>query len=206
MADLTGWNDELYATLPGATADLIALQVIKILRDFSRQSGAWIREESTNIVAAQSEYDLSAASGTHAGDAVFVWKVTVDQQRYGLSDVAPASGLSLTGSFAYCTSPGVIELVPTPTANSTNGLVASVAYMPTEDASTIDDVFVSQWYEHILNGVKGRMMGMPGKPFSNAQLAALHMRLYRGGISEARDIARRRFSMAETSWVYPRWA
>ena len=132
--------------------------------------------------------------------------VTEEGKFIALSDIHPATNLAGFSGYAYSKGPGLITLVPTPTETKTGELVAAVAYMPSVGETTIDDIFVSQFYEVILNGVKSRMMSMPAKPFSNAQMASMHQYAYVNGISRARDTARRRFTTAEASWAFPRWA
>jgi hypothetical protein len=49
----------------------------------------------------------------------------------------------------------------------------------------------STWFETILAGTLYRLYVQPAKPFSNAQLAQFHGKMYRRGVSQARDVARR---------------
>lgn len=208
MALTTAWDNELLATLPGTTPDLIDQQVISVLRDFCRRSGAWIIDEQKDITASQADYDFTSPTTTPPdGEVTMIHAVLVEGRWRNLADYTPALGTNIT-NFIYCPSPGTIRFKPVPTETITDGLVAAVAYMPplAPTSSTIDDLFVSHWYEHILNGIKGRMMAMPGKPWSNIQLAAVHQRMYKSGISNARDTALKRYSKAETSWAFPRWA
>lgn len=199
----TAWDDELFASLPGATTDLVKLQLQSTIRDFCRRSGAWIVDSTLNIKADRSTYDFSKIS---QGEAVMTMAVIIDEAYKSLADVFPATGISYRGSYVYSTKPGVLVVEPTPTKDIDNAFTVSIAYMPIYDATSYDDLFGTLWYDYILDGVKARMMSMPGKPFSNLQLAAIHQRMYKSGISNARDTARRRFSMAESTWRYPGWA
>jgi hypothetical protein len=203
MADYNEWDDELIATLPGATQDLIDQQVARVVQDFCRKSGAWIVESPlTKIKAGSDTYNFSRIS---QGKAIHTLSVTVEGKIIPLVDRRPANATAV-GNFAYVKTPGIIILHPEPAEDKDEALSVTCSYMPIYDATTLPDEFGTHWYEHILNGVKARMMAMPGKPFSNIQLATYHKTLYISGISEARDEARRRFSTAETSWAFPRWA
>lgn len=202
MASPTEWHDDLTIALPGATQDLIEQQLGQTIREFARRSGVWMEEQTTKIRAGRDTYDFSKVP---QGNAVTVMSVAVDGTQIPVADAMP-SFANLTGNYAYVTSPGIIRIQPTPTQDITGGLQVNISYMPLKDATSIPEEFVNQWYEVILDGVKSRMMGLPGKPFSNVQLAAFHAAKFTSGISEARDVARRRYSKSESSWTYPRWA
>lgn len=206
MATTSDWDDEIYGLLPGATPDQIAQQVEAVLRDFCRRSGAWIVEGTDSTVADQADYDFSSISSPVNGEAVMLMNITLDGKYVPLADTHPISGLTGFSGYAYSQDPGTVTLVPTPTTNGTDNLVAAVAYMPPAGETTIADVFVNQWYEVIRNGILARMMSMPAKPWTNVQLATFHAGAFTRGIGQARDTARRRFSMAEASWSFPRWA
>ena len=99
MADYTECNDELIATLPGATQDLIDQQVARVVQEFCRKSGAWVVESGeTNIKAGRDTYDFSRIN---QGEAIHTFSVTVEGRPLTLLEKRPASSNRYAGKYAY---------------------------------------------------------------------------------------------------------
>jgi hypothetical protein len=63
------------------------------------------------------------------------------------------------------------------------------------------------WFETMLDGVLGRLYGMPAKPWSAPQLATYHGTRFRQGMARARDIAERLHSHQQSPRrAYPYFA
>jgi len=64
----------------------------------------------------------------------------------------------------------------------------------------------STWFETILAGTLYRLCAQPAKPYSSPDLAKLNAALYRRGIQQARDTARRGFTDGGGNWRFPYFA
>jgi hypothetical protein len=80
-----------------------------------------------------------------------------------------------TGSPQYVLSgPTALTLVPKPDVEGTLKLI--VALKPDNDATGIDDGIFQEYHGAIVHGALARLMLSPRKPYTNAELAAYHMK------------------------------
>lgn len=90
-----------------------------------------------------------------------------------------------------------ITVYPMPKATATNALTLRVAYKPTRNATSFEDVLFEDYAEVIANGAKYRLMGMSGKPWTNGPGAATALALFNNGLNVARQRASRGSSRAD---------
>lgn len=79
-----------------------------------------------------------------------------------------------------------------------------LALKPNAFAAQMPAELWQQWFDTILSGVLGRLYAMPAKPWSSPPLAQEHLRIYKAGISQARDIAQRAWTDGAGRWSFPR--
>jgi hypothetical protein len=96
-----------------------------------------------------------------------------------------------TGTPQYVThnAPWEALVVPYPDqVQSTDTLRWRVALRPTLTATSFDSdsVFANDFYEDFLNGAKARLLGSPGKPYSNLQMAEAYGKRWLAGVNRAR--------------------
>lgn len=94
---------------------------------------------------------------------------------------------------------------PLPTGEERKG-AALLALKPVSFASEFDPLLFSTWFETILDGVLSRLYLQPAKPYSNAQLAMQHGRLYRAGCQRAHAIAQMGYTDGPGRWRFPLFA
>jgi hypothetical protein len=63
--------------------------------------------------------------------------------------------------------------------------------------------FVNQWEEKIFEGVVGRLMNQPDKPYSNPKQADYHLRRFQMEAANARVAALRANTYGRQAWTYP---
>ena len=81
------------------------------------------------------------------------------------------------------------------TPNPTSGVVTlRVALRPTLDDPTIDDRVGAEFQEHIVHGALYRLLRMPKRSWSNADMAAFYKDLFETDKGQARDRAVDNFS------------
>lgn len=85
--------------------------------------------------------------------------------------------------------PRSISVWPLPDKKYANGLTLRVAIKPTRASSEIDDVVFEDYAETIAHGALYRLMMSTGKPYSNAQMAAVEKGLFDVGVNVARSRA-----------------
>lgn len=203
------WRDDLLTRLPGVDEDMADAQFLSALREFYTRSGAWIQEITKTLQAERDTYTLNPAINN---SRVFL----VHQVQFG--DARPVAPLSrrpmITGSgdggFQFhMTTPSKMVVYPTPAvgmASMTMKILASCTFEDGECHTPPEQVQV-HFYDFLLDGALGRMMSIPKKPWSNPATAQYHLRRFRNGIAEARDMAKRSWGLSESSFEFPQnWA
>jgi hypothetical protein len=214
------WADELTVMLPGATKAAIQLALRATFREFCLQSGAWVRElPLIDLDEGVSTYELAP----YVADAeilyilAVMWRAESSPEAYyralrGLQ-VPNNRGRRVTVSeapvayYGNTEQPSRITVDPTPSKDLPQSLLVYAALgpkYPYED--TMPAFFRSHLFDVILDGTAGRMMGQQDKPYTNTIGAQYYMRRFRTGMAQARDMARRQFTSAETGFRFPSWA
>ena len=76
-----------------------------------------------------------------------------------------------------------------PDKNYKSGLTLRVALKPTRASTSVESVILEDYAETIASGALYRLMMSAGKPYTNAELAAVHKGLFQQGINVARQRA-----------------
>lgn len=76
-----------------------------------------------------------------------------------------------------------------PDQDYSNGLTLRVALKPARASTSIESVLLEDYAETIASGALYRLMMSPGKPYTNAEMAAVHKGLFQQGINVARQRA-----------------
>lgn len=184
--------NDLRVRLPGATDGMLQREVWLTLNDFCREGLAWREQVEVPLVDAVSTYDV-APNGTEVVVVYGVSHPTMDLQ----GAVYSFGKLLLTAapSAADLITPVFVEAALTPALDvgaDLEGLIPSDMW--------------SEHHEVILNGVLGRMLAQPAKPYSNPALAAFYVKSYTGERARVRHKVRTGGVMAPQAWRYPRWA
>jgi len=214
------WADELTVALPGATKPAIQQAFRATFREFCTQSGAWVRElPLIDIVAGQDTYPLdSKVSDASILYILVAYLRTVsgedDHYRALKALQTPFHRTRQKGTSGYprafysvTEAPATLVLTPVPAENIEDGLQVYVALgpkFPYEDE--VPEFLRSHAYDVLLDGTLGRMMGQQDKPYTNTIGAQYYLRRFRGGIAQQRDMARRQYTSAESSFIFPPWA
>lgn len=206
---ITTWTNELRTVLSGCTNDVLEQTIKAVIREFYDKSGLWVETlENLGTTASVSTLDLSAQAVLAGYDARVK---SVYHIKYGDVYLRPQHILntSLTGDIPsefYGLESGSVRLIPTPSATVANIMEARVVLVPifTTDVAPIDAKNV--WFDEIKDGVLGNLYSQPNKTYTNLVQGQYHLRRFRTGIAEARDVARRRYTQTENSWSFPAWA
>jgi len=78
-----------------------------------------------------------------------------------------------------------LRLYPAPSIPKTGALLVQVALKPSMSSLVIDDYIAGDYGEHIANLAKAILMAMPGKPWSNPELAIYYRSLTDAAIQES---------------------
>ena len=217
--DISTIYDELVVRMPGASLPIVKQETHAMLREFFVQSGAWLVE--TEPVSIKANVDTYYLDPQPAGDVLYIHAIaypTGDRYKFLKSTqlqtfrsrVAAPSAIPIA-YHAYVDVPGKFTLTPMVTEDYYKILIPYVVMTIKDkvcntDTATVPYWMLRYWKDHWIDGVLGRLMSVPDKPYTNLIQAQYHLRRFRNGISQARDMARRQFSTAETDFKFPGWA
>lgn len=189
--DLTRLLNNARVHLPGAIDVNLQLEFFNVLNDFFQNSNIWQQDIEFPVL------------GTDADPT------TYEVEQYGAASIVRllwtvnSAGRPVGASMQ---TPGEILLNTAATVNDT--LTATVSL-------TVDDPLTSDGYPEfpawtltkygtgILEGLIGRMMAQPAKPYTNEKLAIFHTRKFTGAISQAKYEALHRNVNNGQAWRFP---
>jgi hypothetical protein len=238
MADACAPTDRLMQTLrtqvPGATDDMLELQLFNVVDEFLRRTNTW--QESQDIeLNGSGQYDLVLPSG-----AAFVRMLSAS---YNSTPVPSASGTSTAQaslgrlSYEQYFPDGDASFHPAVTDIDTSNIFSYAVYRPdyiqiinepTEQQPTYPfaiimaltvsrsclecdcgDWNLPEWmfdlfFEDWLNGVLGRMYGIPAKPWTSPTHAQFHLKKFRNKMAFRKQEAMRGLVYNVPAWRFPR--
>ena len=177
--------------IPLAPDMLIDRTLIEIAREFCVYTRAWRSSVSATVTADTLEVALTPPTG---GELVDVVKATLDgypltkKTQEQLDELVPKWRTTPAGS-SYITKGDTLNEVlvaPLSSTTYTNGLTVRAAWKPALDATVLDDMLISNHSDCLVEGVLGKLFGLPEKPWTSGGLAS-H---YQASFEIKKDIAR----------------
>lgn len=190
-ADLDRLMDDIRIRLPGALDNAIRFELFNVMDEFLKGSRIWRENISVVTKDAVTEYTLTP-EGYSLIDSLLA---LVDAD-----DVPVQATMSV---------PGALKLINKPTAGQTlTATVSLTVTFPTsrEGYPQFPDWILSKYRTGILDGVLGRMMSQPAKPFSDSPRALFHGRRFVNTISGARADAAQQNLHGGQAWRFPPFA
>jgi hypothetical protein len=199
MAAWAKWFPDVLPHVPGCPAPVVRHELRRAAQSLLQVSRAWQAELTPiAITAGTADYAIAPSNPTQQ-QIVRIEAAWLDGQRLspmtpdqldtgGLDDWrertgAPTGYLQLT--------PGQVTLYPKPITNATTGLKLRVSLMPADTATLIPDDLALQYSDEIQLGAKGRLMMMPGKPWTNFDLAGTYLSAFSSATNTAMSRAAR---------------
>ena len=172
--------------LPGALDDVIREELFITLDEFLQRSSIWQEEVTFKVTPARKDYVVAASGGTIVQ----------------LFHVKNSNELNVVATMQE---PATILLRHTPNADTFTALVAKTVVDPTtrDGDPELPEWILTKYHSGILEGVLGRMMSQPAKPYTNERHAVYHMRRFRNAIAGASADARRKNMYGGQAWRFP---
>jgi hypothetical protein len=208
--NLSDFLDDLMPRLSGAEERLILHETLSTVRRLCEEGWAWPLDfgpisvkEGKSLV-----YLDPMPCNTRVG---YVLSAAFAASGPVTRPLAPATARPVidsmkraTPSAFYMQDTGTLQLVPTPDKDYDNALSLVCTVIPTCVDTVIPDFFGTHFRDAVIDGVCARMMVMNSKPWSNGPLASLHGKSFKNHIKRTRDITKRRYSLGDRNWSYPR--
>ena len=198
--DIERFMNAARVRLPGATDDAMQLEMFAMLDEFFKDTNAWMED-----------IDITVPGNDPAGTVYAVLPSSpsvVDKLMWVFSVSDSPNSLRGWGVGAGMPVPGELILATQPSSKVTYRVAVALSVQdPTQkDGYVSFPAWVLAKYRNgLLDGLLGRMMSQPNKPFSNTQLSVYHMRQF----SKTKGMAKTDMIRANTfrmqAWAYPRF-
>jgi hypothetical protein len=187
--------------LAGATDDVLQAELFNTLDEFLKGSNTWQQDIEINIPAndpANTVYELVPDSPSLVDKLMWVYS------KPATTNIARGNPIGAAMSI-----PGCMTLTLQPTTDVT--YIATVS-LTVQDPVTRDGYVtfpswvLARYREVILNGLLGKMMSQPAKPYTNTQMSVFHLRKFNSGKASARVEVTRNNKYRTQAWVFPCFA
>jgi hypothetical protein len=181
------WDDFLPLViphLPGCPNASIKTYLALTAREFFEKTYLWQDDiDAIYLAPNQVEYDLDAEAEVEDVLAVVLDKEQLDRTEFRL---IPFERRDETGSprLYWIHSDRTIRVFPTPDKRAT--MKVSAVLKPARNATGVEDWIYDTWADTLVNGVISRLAIMPGKEWTDVNLAAMHKALFEQAITKTR--------------------
>ena len=183
----------LLPEVPGVPDALAKQTIMRTCNDFCWETGVWSEiQEPISVQDNVNEYDLDTPSGAQIVTIKSIWMVNrelvpVTMER--LQELIPNWQEAKGSDPAYYNCPNdysVVRIYPIPLGANSAKMTIRAIYTPDQFGSYVPDFLVTTFLDEILAGAKARLMQMPGKSWSNPQLALVNQIAFTEGITKAK--------------------
>jgi hypothetical protein len=181
------WDDFLPLViphLPGCPNASIKTYLALTAREFFEKTYLWQDDiDAIYLAPNQVEYDLDAEAEVEDVLAVVLDKEQLDRTEFRL---IPFERRDETGSprLYWIHSDRTIRVFPTPDKRAV--MKVSAVLKPARNATGVEDWIYDTWADTLVNGVISRLAIMPGKEWTDVNLAAMHKAMFEQAITKTR--------------------
>lgn len=199
------WLRDILPRTPGLVRKVAARELVLTAREFFERSSAWrTMLGPVDLKSVKKRYSLSPVDAY--SDVVQVLGVAFNGCPLKKLVAQPAQFRSADQPTHYwLESPDVVRLWPTATTTVEDALTFYVALAPKQTVSHLPRIAQTHFYEALFDGVLGRVMSHPAKPYTNPILAQYHLKRFRNAIGVYAGQAKQGFSPGAPSWSFPKF-
>ena len=191
--NLDDFMPHLLTDLPGCPDSLVKQQLLFAAIEFCSETHAWNEiQDPITVIDKINEYDIEVPTGARVVAVKDVWAsnrklrpVTMDQLFELIPNWQTAEGSEPT-YYNASTDWTTLRVFPRPLGANKARITLRVAYAPSMSATAIPDEIAIKFWDGLIGGTKARLMMIPGKAWTNAQLAMVHRRDFDDGVIKAK--------------------
>lgn len=188
--------DQARIHAPGALDDTIKLELFSALQEFAQDSSVWKEEIAFSVTPTTDTFYENPSAYTYAisssdGDIV---------QLMGVRDskgVPRAARMPTIGEVILSYSPSDADTYTATVSLTVKDPVDGEGY------PTFPDWLISKYQLELLDGVVGRLMTQPAKPYTNLQVGTKRLASFKSGKMQARVEALRQNIYGAQNWRFP---
>lgn len=185
------------ARVPGLLDTVLKKEFFHLMNEFFMETNLW-QEKVTFTATTTTQTYFEAPE-------LYTYDVTSEEsgQVFRLMACFNADGIRVNATMRI---PGEIVIVHAPPSTQTyTAHVATTVSDPVtnEDLPVMPEWVLTKYDNVILDGLVGRLMSQPAKPYSNPQLAGLHIRKFMQGMKVAKREGERFNVHAGQVWQFP---
>jgi hypothetical protein len=190
-ADITRFMNNARNRLPGALDPVTKQEFFATMFEFFSDSNCWREDVTFGVTPSSSFYEIEPDETASINRLMYIVN----------SGGAPINGLMKT--------PGEITLQHAPA--STDTYTATVALNVTDPTDRnsypqFPDWILNKYNNELLDGLLGRMMSQPAKPYSSERLSIFHTRKFRAAVAKAKVEANHANLYGAQAWRFPSFA
>ncbi len=197
-ADIDRLMNNARMRLVGATDPVLQQELFAVMDDFFKKSNVWNEDIELSVPGmdpANTVYPLAPAAPALIDKLLWVFQKPTETSIGRGSAVVAA--MSIPGELTLRTQPSSdVEYIVT---------VALTVADPTDRGGYVQFPawVLAKYREAILDGLLGRMMSQPSKPYTNSQMAVFHMRKFNQAMASARVEWTRNNTYRAQAWSFP---
>jgi hypothetical protein len=181
------WDDFLPLItphLPGCPNASVKTYLALTARDFFTKTYLWQDDiDAIYLAPNQVEYDLDAEAEVEDVLAVVLDKQQLDRTEFRLIPFERRDEIGPPRMY-WIHSDRTIRVFPTPDKRAV--MKVSAVLKPARDAASVEDWIYATWADVLVNGTVAQLAIMPGKEWSDMNLASMHKILYEQAITKTR--------------------
>lgn len=178
---------------PGVPDALATQAIMRAANDFCVETGVW--SEIQDPVALEddvNEYDVDVPAGAQIVTIKSIWMINrelvpVTMER--LQELIPNWQEAKGSDPAYYNCPqdwSTVRIYPIPYGANGKTITIRALYAPSQFGANLPQFLVDRFLDEILAGAKARLMQMPGKAWTNADLAQYNQAFFTEGVTKAK--------------------
>lgn len=191
--NLDDFLPHLLPDLPGCPDAIVKQQLLFAVIEFCQETHAWNEiQDPIRVRERQNEIDVDTPVGARIVAVKDVWAsnrklrpVTMPQLFELIPNWQTAEGSEPT-YYNASTDYRSMRIFPIPIDVNNQTITLRVAYAPKMDATSIPDELAIKYWDALIGGAKARLMVIPGKAWTNAQLSAYNRGVFNDGILKAK--------------------
>lgn len=195
-ADMNRLMDHARIRLPGALDAAIQMELFSVLNEFFQVSNIWYEDIQFAVQPTADSYLENPEAYTYdvVPDQGTITRLmgVVNSQGF-----AQRASMPILGSVVLSYSPNVADTYTARVALTVTDPVTRDGY------PEFPDWVLNKYGNDILDGVLGQMMSQIAKPYSSPNIAAVHLRKFKSGMSQAKVEASHQNVYRGQSWRFP---